>query len=244
MLKKCNECGEKVSSKADKCPHCGAPVKEKTSLGTGCITLIIGLAFIGWLVQEIGPDREAASSARPVTQRVPTEPRSGSTTIELIQQQLSRAGYDAGSADGVMGPATEAAIRKYQEDRGLQETGTITSELMRSLAESQPMDPTQISLSDRNPVHKLLLNTSDSERAQSLAIAVASSEYAASCDEPRRTFFQGFDKDDVAYWNVTCGEGATYRVGVYPDAKGSTGVVTCDLQAALGAPCYEPLPPE
>jgi len=23
----CEECGQKVSTKADKCPHCGAPVK-------------------------------------------------------------------------------------------------------------------------------------------------------------------------------------------------------------------------
>jgi len=40
-LKNCKECGKEVSSKAKSCPHCGAPIKKKTSLFTWFITIII-----------------------------------------------------------------------------------------------------------------------------------------------------------------------------------------------------------
>lgn len=40
-LKKCKECGTQVSSKADKCPSCGAPLKKKTSTLTWLVLLIV-----------------------------------------------------------------------------------------------------------------------------------------------------------------------------------------------------------
>ena len=44
-LRKCKECGHYVSSKAKKCPNCGAPIKKRI----GCISLI-GIAFIVFIV--------------------------------------------------------------------------------------------------------------------------------------------------------------------------------------------------
>ena len=40
-LKNCNECNKEVSSKAKTCPNCGAPIKQKTSLFTWLVTIII-----------------------------------------------------------------------------------------------------------------------------------------------------------------------------------------------------------
>jgi hypothetical protein len=37
---KCKECGNQVSNKADKCPHCGFE-KKKSSSGKGCLQIII-----------------------------------------------------------------------------------------------------------------------------------------------------------------------------------------------------------
>lgn len=40
-LIKCSECGKDVSTKADKCPHCGAPVvPPKTKKRSGCLILV------------------------------------------------------------------------------------------------------------------------------------------------------------------------------------------------------------
>jgi hypothetical protein len=50
-----------------------------------------------------------------------------------VQQELRRRGYYRGSIDGDIGPASRAAIRRYQADRGLSVTGRIDSTLLRSL---------------------------------------------------------------------------------------------------------------
>ncbi len=45
-LTKCKECGEEISSKADKCPKCGFKVK-KTSTITWAVLAILLIWFIG-----------------------------------------------------------------------------------------------------------------------------------------------------------------------------------------------------
>lgn len=49
-LKQCTECSNEVSSKAKKCPHCGAPVKN----GVNGWLIILGLFFILPLIGKIG----------------------------------------------------------------------------------------------------------------------------------------------------------------------------------------------
>ncbi|MDA1070867.1 MAG: peptidoglycan-binding protein, partial [Proteobacteria bacterium] len=50
-------------------------------------------------------------------------------TVRNAQSALNRLGYNAGPADGIMGPSTRSAIRTYQSDRGLAVTGTLTRDL-------------------------------------------------------------------------------------------------------------------
>jgi hypothetical protein len=45
--------------------------------------------------------------------------------IQHTQQRLIALGYDPGSTDGVWGPKTEAALRKFQEDNSLPVTGRL-----------------------------------------------------------------------------------------------------------------------
>lgn len=40
-LKKCKECGNEISNKADKCPQCGAPQKKRTSVFTWIVLIFI-----------------------------------------------------------------------------------------------------------------------------------------------------------------------------------------------------------
>ncbi|MEN6475661.1 MAG: zinc-ribbon domain-containing protein [Syntrophaceae bacterium] len=48
-LKKCKECGNEVSTKADKCPHCGAKVKGNI----GCLGLIGIFILIGMFGSQV-----------------------------------------------------------------------------------------------------------------------------------------------------------------------------------------------
>lgn len=50
-----------------------------------------------------------------------------------LQDALTRAGFDTGGVDGVIGPNTENAIRGYQRSQGLAETGTPSRALLERL---------------------------------------------------------------------------------------------------------------
>lgn len=45
-LKKCSDCGHDVSPKADKCPHCGRPLRKKTGCLAWGAAIFFGLMFI------------------------------------------------------------------------------------------------------------------------------------------------------------------------------------------------------
>ncbi|HET6238234.1 MAG TPA: peptidoglycan-binding domain-containing protein [Acetobacteraceae bacterium] len=45
-----------------------------------------------------------------------------------VQAALRRLGYDPGPVDGIFGPLTRAAIRRFQQDLGEKPTGSLTGE--------------------------------------------------------------------------------------------------------------------
>ena len=53
--------------------------------------------------------------------------------VSRAQALLNKLGYDAGSADGVMGERTRAAIRSFERKTGLNETGDVTIPLVTQL---------------------------------------------------------------------------------------------------------------
>lgn len=53
--------------------------------------------------------------------------------IREAQRILNALGYGAGAADGVVGPRTRSAIANYQSRNGLEQTGQLTSGLLRNL---------------------------------------------------------------------------------------------------------------
>ena len=50
--------------------------------------------------------------------------------VEALQWRLLFLGYDVGRTDGVIGPNTRAAIRAFERDQGLPETGEPTAALL------------------------------------------------------------------------------------------------------------------
>lgn len=54
-LKKCDECGEEVSTKAEKCPNCGAPVGATANeKRLGCLVIIFIIILISIIVSFCG----------------------------------------------------------------------------------------------------------------------------------------------------------------------------------------------
>ena len=57
--------------------------------------------------------------------------------VRNIQMILNKNGYDAGSADGVMGAKTKVAIAAFQKDNGMEATGEVDEKLVRKLLEKK-----------------------------------------------------------------------------------------------------------
>jgi len=100
-LKKCKECGGKVSSKADQCPHCGAKTKRQ-SIGCGGLLLIL---FIIGIIGSIMNQPSPSSNTTPP----PPKPK---TQKELRTEKIS-AGFSAWDGSHI---ALERLIKKTMND--------------------------------------------------------------------------------------------------------------------------------
>ena len=80
-----------------------------------------------------------------------TKRRAGPTLTETItqaQEALKAAGYHFGEPDGKSGPATTAAIKKFQGDRHLPVTGKLDSITLAALGVGKSSDPSAAQRSD------------------------------------------------------------------------------------------------
>ena len=53
--------------------------------------------------------------------------------VQAAQQKLDDEGYNAGTPDGKLGPATRGAIRKYQSDKNIRVTGKLDESTLTHL---------------------------------------------------------------------------------------------------------------
>lgn len=91
-----------------------------------CGALLLGTALAG---------ADAAPPGVPgVSRGAPVHTVAYSRTVETIQQELRRAGYAPGPADGELGESTREAIRAYQRDNGLLVTGEPSASLLDHIA--------------------------------------------------------------------------------------------------------------
>jgi His-Xaa-Ser repeat protein HxsA len=60
----------------------------------------------------------------------------GSETVKQVQTKLKEQGQDPGPADGIMGPKTQAALKEFQKDKGLKETGRLDPQTLSALGVS------------------------------------------------------------------------------------------------------------
>jgi len=87
----------------------------------------------------------------------------------LIQKQLTSIGYPTGTADGLWGANTRAAIAKWQTTNTLRSTGYVTAQQVQLVARqagtSVGIDPTATTISD-DPVEERLLSLTYRERTE------------------------------------------------------------------------------
>jgi len=82
------------------------------------------------------PAAPPASKAGITGQAAPpqvTAPKPKVMPVKTVQQALVKAGYEPGPVDGRMGQKTRAAILHFQQDKGIDETGTVDWVTMQAL---------------------------------------------------------------------------------------------------------------
>lgn len=65
-------------------------------------------------------------------------------TVRYLQQALHDLGYSVGGIDGFVGEQTTSAVRAFQADNSLDETGTVDIETLRALSEASPEAHTEV----------------------------------------------------------------------------------------------------
>jgi peptidoglycan hydrolase-like protein with peptidoglycan-binding domain len=73
-----------------------------------------------------------------------------SGTVKNVQQALKDKGFDPGAVDGVMGPETRSAIKKYQASQNLEADGRLGSKTLDSLGVKEASPKQQFKASGDN----------------------------------------------------------------------------------------------
>ena len=105
------------------------------ALGVAFCAVILGAAPAGAATRA---DRPAASlvhgwNAGPVARGTGFRAADGSSRVREVQRRLDRLGYSPGPVDGLFGPLTDNAVRRYQSGRELTVDGVVGSSTLGSL---------------------------------------------------------------------------------------------------------------
>lgn len=73
------------------------------------------------------------SSASQGASQQPQQSQASSEVVKQAQEKLSAAGHDAGPADGIMGAKTQAAVKDFQQAKGLGASGQLDSQTLAAL---------------------------------------------------------------------------------------------------------------
>jgi hypothetical protein len=104
-----------------------APPVQSMAMQPVAVQPVAAPATSSWV--DPRPASPARGGAVPASAAVGTDP----ITVKNIQYALGRLGYDAGPADGSLGPRTRAAISRYQRDNGLAADGQPSAQLWERL---------------------------------------------------------------------------------------------------------------
>jgi len=127
----------------------------------GITALAFGqIAYAGGSAQKQGGMSSEPSARQEQPQQQSAAPGVEQSTIKQAQEKLSTKGHDV-SADGVLGPKTQAAVKEFQEKEGIQASGQLDQETLAALGVSEGSAGTGAS----SPSSESPTPSSSSERA-------------------------------------------------------------------------------
>lgn len=86
------------------------------------------------LAQDIQRMESPSMGSSSVSEDKPwADQRASLDSVKKLQESLIEKGYDVGPVDGLIGPQTQAALQKFQEDQGLDASGEINVETLTAL---------------------------------------------------------------------------------------------------------------
>ena len=123
---------------------CGSTEEDRTASGAGIgaaggavLGAVTGMSILEGAV--IGAaagaatgyftDEDTVNLGKPIWEDDDEAAGAQSGVVTRVQSGLARLGYEPGPVDGVMGPQTSEAIRRYQSDHGLLTDGRATAQL-------------------------------------------------------------------------------------------------------------------
>ncbi len=87
----------------------------------------------------VGRMADRLAGASTLVRQPPSGPRLRREQVAALQERLNEKGYDSGPVDGMPGPMTRRAIRRYQQERGMVADGypspTVLTELAPEITE-------------------------------------------------------------------------------------------------------------
>jgi len=110
----------------------GAPSWSGTSILAVAVALVFVLSGTA-RAAPLAPPLQTPGVLVHLTGTETLPPQMEAAYVRGLQKELAAHGYDAGPADGRMGPRTAAAIRRYQRDAGLPVDGVASRELLDHL---------------------------------------------------------------------------------------------------------------
>ena len=96
----------------------------------GPVGAVVG-GVAGGVIGHEGTDSRGRVNAN--DSRTSSPSMASDSTVQNAQNALNSQGYNAGSADGRMGPATRSAITKFQADHNLPQTGALDDPTLNAL---------------------------------------------------------------------------------------------------------------
>lgn len=95
--------------------------------------LVAGTALVSASALAAGNQAQQRSEAGQPAQQSQAQSGQSSEVVKQAQEKLSATGHDAGPADGIVGAKTQAAVKQFQQSKGLEASGQLDSQTLAAL---------------------------------------------------------------------------------------------------------------